>query len=156
MNINLTLFGQMASFVVFVWFTMKFIWPPIIKALEDRKAQIADGLANAERGLHEQELARKRASDTLKKAKAQTAEMISLAQKRAAEIVEEAKEEARAEGERILTSAHAEIERERNRLKDQLREQIAQLAIAAAEKILQQEIDATKHNALLDAVAKQI
>jgi F-type H+-transporting ATPase subunit b len=156
MNINLTLFGQMVSFALFVWFTMKYIWPPIVKALEERQAQIAEGLATAERGRHEQELARKRARDTLQKAKAQTAEMIGLAQKRATEILEEAKVEARAEGERLLTTAHAEIERERNRMKDQLREQVGQLALAAAERILQQEIDATKHKELLDAVARQI
>jgi F-type H+-transporting ATPase subunit b len=82
--------------------------------------------------------------------------MIGLAQKRATEILEEAKVEARAEGERLLTTAHAEIERERNRMKDQLREQVGQLALAAAERILQQEIDATKHKELLDAVARQI
>jgi F-type H+-transporting ATPase subunit b len=156
MNINLTLFGQMMSFALFVWFTMKYIWPPIVKALEERQAQIADGLATAERGLHEQELARKRARDTLQKAKAQTAEMIGLAQKRATEILEEAKSDARVEGERLLTTARAEIERERNRMKDQLREQVAQLALAAAEKILQQEIDAAKHKDLLDSVARQI
>lgn len=156
MNINLTLFGQMLSFAVFIWFTMKFVWPPIIRALEERKAQIAEGLAQAERGHHEQEIARKRALETLQKTKAQTAEMIELAQKRAAEIVEEAKDEARVEGERILTTARAEIERERNRMKDQLREQVTQLALAAAEKILQKEIDSAKHQDLLDAVAKQI
>jgi len=156
MNINLTLFGQMVSFAMFVWFTMRFIWPPLVKALEERRNQIAEGLANAERGLHEQELARKRARDVLQKTKAQTAEMIGLAQKRAAEIVEEGKSDAHAEGERILTTARAEIERERNRMKDQLREQVSQLALAAAEKILQQEIDVTKHKDLLDAMAKQM
>jgi len=156
MNINLTLFGQMVSFAVFIWLTMKFIWPPLVKALEDRQNRIAEGLAQAERGLHEQELARKRARDVLQKTKVQNAEMIGLAQKRAAEIVEEAKGDARAEGERILTTARAEIERERNRMKDQLREQVSQLALAAAEKILRQEIDAAKHKDLLDAMANQM
>lgn len=156
MNINLTLFGQMVSFAVFVWFTMKYIWPPIVKALEERQGKIAEGLAAAERGHHEQELAQKRARDVLQDAKVQAGEVVGLAQRRAAEIVDEAKTDARAEGERILVAARAEIEQERNRVKEQLREQVAQLALAAAEKILQKEIDAAKHKDLLDAVAKQI
>lgn len=156
MNINLTLFGQMVSFAVFVWFTMKFVWPPIVKALEDRKSKIADGLAAAERGHHEQELAQRRAGEMLHEAKAQAADFVGMAQRRAAEIVDEAKGDARAEGERILAAARAEIDKERNRLKEQLREHVAQLAVAAAEKILQQEIDAAKHKDLLDAMAKQV
>jgi F-type H+-transporting ATPase subunit b len=156
MNINLTLFGQMISFAMFVWFTMKFIWPPIVQALEERRVQIAEGLAQAERGQHEQELARKKALETLQKTKIQNAEMISAAQKRAVEIVEEAKADAQTEGTHILTTARAEIEREQNRMKDHLRAQIAQLALAAAEKILQREIDPAKHQDLLDAAAKQI
>lgn len=156
MNINMTLLGQMISFALFIWFTMKFIWPPIVQALEERKNQIAEGLAQAERGQYAQEVARKHALETLQKTKAQTTEMLAQAQKRAVEIVEEAKSEAGAEGERILTTVKAEIERERNRLKDQLREQIAQLAIAAAEKILQREIDPTRHQDLLDNMARQV
>jgi F-type H+-transporting ATPase subunit b len=156
MNINLTLFGQMVSFAVFVWFTMQFIWPPMIKALEERRNQIAEGLAQAERGQHAQEIAQKHARDTLHKTKVQTAEMISLAQKRATDIVEEAKGEAHAEGARILTTARADIEREKNRMKDQLQEQISQLALAIAEKILQREIDPAGHQDLLDTVVKQI
>jgi F-type H+-transporting ATPase subunit b len=156
MNINLTLLGQMISFAVFIWFTTKFVWPPIIQALEERRKQIAEGLAQAERGQYAQELARKHASETIQKTKAQTAEMIAQAQKRATEILEEAKEEAGAESERILTTARAEAERERNRLRDQLREQLAQLTIAATQKILQREIDPTKHQDLLNAMANQI
>ena len=156
MNINLTLFGQMVSFAVFVWFTMKFIWPPIVKALEDRKAKIAEGLAAAERGHQKQELAQKRASEVLNEAKSQAAEIVGMGQKRASEIVDEAKGDARSEGERLLTAARAEIEQETNRVKEQLREQVARLAMSAAEKILQKEIDAAKHKDLLDSVAKQI
>jgi F-type H+-transporting ATPase subunit b len=156
MNINVTLFGQMISFAVFVWFTMKFVWPPIVKSLEERKAKIAEGLAAAERGHHEQELAQKRATEALQQAKGQAAEIVNLAQKRAAEIVDEAKTDARAEGERLLTAAKAEIEQESNRVKEKLREQVAELAMAAATKILQKEIDAAKHKDLLDSVAKQI
>jgi F-type H+-transporting ATPase subunit b len=156
MNINLTLFGQMVSFAVFVWFTMKFVWTPIVKALEERKGKIADGLAAAERGHHAKELAQQKAAESLQEAKHQAAEIVSLAQKRAAEIVEEAKVDARGEGERLLTAAKAEIDQESNRVKEHLREQVAQLALAAAEKILQKEIDAAKHKDLLDTVAKQI
>ena len=156
MNINLTLFGQMVSFAVFVWFTMKFVWTPIVKALEERKGKIADGLAAAERGHHAKELAQQKAAESMQEAKAHAAEILGLAQKRAAEIVEEAKVDARGEGERILTAAKAEIEQESNRVKEHLREQVAQLALAAAEKILQKEIDAAKHKDLLDSVAKQI
>ena len=156
MNINLTLFGQMVSFAVFVWFTMKFVWTPIVKALEERKAKIADGLAAAERGHHAKELAQQKATESLQEAKAHAAEILGLAQKRAAEIVEEAKVDARGEGERLLIAAKAEIEQESNRVKEDLREQVAQLALAAAEKILQKEIDAAKHKDILDTVAKQI
>jgi len=156
MNINLTLFGQMVSFAVFVWFTMKFVWPPIVKALADRQAKIAEGLAAAERGQHEQELAQKRATEVIHEAKGQAGDIIGLAQKRAAAIVEEAKDDAKAEGKRQLAAAVAEIEKEKNRVKEGLREQVAQLAIAAAEKILKKEIDAAQHKSLLDSVAKQI
>ena len=156
MNINLTLFGQMVSFAVFVWFTMKFVWPPIVKAMADRQAKIAEGLAAAERGQHAQELGQKKAAEVLHEAKGQAGDIIGQAQKRASEIVDEAKGDARAEGERLLAAAQAEIEQEKNRVKEELREQVAELAIAAAEKILQKEIDATKHKSLLDSVAKQI
>jgi len=156
MNINMTLLGQMVSFAIFIWFTTKFVWPPVVQALEERRKQIAEGLAQAERGQHAQDLARKHALETIQKTKTQTAEMIAQAQKRATEILEEAKDEAGAESERILTTARAEAERERNRLRDQLREQLAQLTMAAAQKILQREIDVTRHQDLLDAMANQI
>ena len=109
MNINLTLLGQLLSFAVFVWFTMKFVWTPIMGALEERRKGIADGLAAGERGLHEQELAKERAKDVLRDAKAQAVDIVAQAQKRAAEIVDESKGSARVEGERILTAAQAEI-----------------------------------------------
>jgi F-type H+-transporting ATPase subunit b len=156
MNINLTLFGQLISFAVFVWFTMKFVWPPIAKALDDRKAKIADGLAAAERGHHEQELAQQRATEKLHEAKQQAAEIVAKAEKRAAEIVEEAKTDARSEGERILKAAQAEIEQETNKAREQLRARVAELAVVGAEKILRKEISADAHRDILDAVANQI
>ncbi|MGD9095911.1 MAG: F0F1 ATP synthase subunit B [Chromatiales bacterium] len=156
MNINLTLIGQLLAFVVFVWFTKKFVWTPIIAALNERKAKIADGLAAAERGQHEQELAKERAVEELKKAKAQAAEIINQANRRANEIVDEAKENARSEGERILAAAQADIEQETNRAREILRGKVAELAVSGAEKILRREINADAHSEVLDAVARQL
>ncbi|WP_456375350.1 F0F1 ATP synthase subunit B [Thiolapillus sp.] len=156
MNINLTLIAQLISFAVFVWFTMKYVWPPMVKAMEDRKAKIADGLAAAERGVHEQELAKKAALEKLHEAKQQSAEIVSRAEKRAAEIVDEAKDQARAEGERLLTAARAEIEQEANKTREALRAKVAELAVLGAEKILRKEIDADAHKDIVDSLAKQI
>jgi F-type H+-transporting ATPase subunit b len=156
MNINLTLIAQLVSFAVFVWFTMKFVWPPIVKALEERKAKIADGLAAAERGQHEQELAEKKAAERLHEAKQQAAEIVAKAEKRAGEIVEDAKSDARVEAERLVTGAQAEIELEANKAREALREKVAELAVAGAEKILRKEIDAAKHQDIVAALAKQI
>ena len=156
MNINLTLFGQLLSFVVFVWFTMKYVWTPIMDALETRKKEIASGLAAAERGQHEQELAKERVKDVLHEAKAQAAEIVSQAQRRSAEIVDEAKGTAQAEGERILIAAKAEIVQETNRAREHLRQKVGELAIAGAEKILKKEINAQAHQDIVDALAKEI
>jgi len=156
MNINLTLFLQMITFAVFVWFCMRFVWPPIVKALADRKAKIAEGLAAAERGAQQQELGQQRAKELMHEAKQHASEVVAQAQKRAGEIVEEAKNDARAEGERLITAAKAEIEKETNRAREELREKVAALAVAAAEKILQKEIDASAHKAIVDSFVKQI
>jgi F-type H+-transporting ATPase subunit b len=156
MNINATLLGQSVAFIFFVWFTMRFIWPPIIKALEERKGRIAEGLAAAERGKQSQELAQDRAKEVLVDAKQQAADILRQAQKRASEIVEEAKDNARSEGERILTAANAEIEMESNRAREQLREQLGQLVIAGVEKILEKEIDAKVHQDLVNKLAAEI
>mgnify|MGYP000892995407 CR=1 FL=1 len=156
MNINLTLIGQLISFVVFVWFTMKFVWTPIMSALEQRRKEIADGLAAAERGQHEQELAEKRAVEQLHEAKQQAAEIVNNAHKRANEIVEEAKNDAKAEGERILVAANAEVEQEINRAKEALREKVAVLIITGAEKVLQKEINADVHKDVVEQVAGRI
>ncbi len=156
MNINATLIGQAISFFVFVWFCMKYVWPPIMSALEERKTKIADGLAAAERGKHEQELAEKRAAEVLKEAKQQAAEIIAQAQKRSSEIIDESKEAARIEGDRIVTAANAEIEQEMNRAKEQLRSQVVSLSIAGASKVLAREIDAKAHDDLLKELAAQL
>jgi F-type H+-transporting ATPase subunit b len=150
MNINLTLIVQLISFALFVWFCMKFIWPPIMAALDERKKTIADGLAAGERGKHEQELAEKRAKELLAETKEQAAELIAQAQKRASEIVEESKDEARSEGQRLLEAARAEIDQEVNRAKEQLRSQVVALAVTGAGKVLAREIDAKAHADLLE------
>ena len=156
MNINLTLFLQMISFAVFVWFCMKFIWPPIVGALAERKSKIAEGLAAAERGHQDQQLGQQRAKELMIEAKNQAGDIVAQAQKRAAEIVEEAKVGARAEGERLITAAKAEIDQETNRAREALRGRVADLAIAAAAKILDKEIDASAHKALVESFARQI
>lgn len=156
MNINLTLIGQLVTFVVFVWFTMKYVWTPIMGALDARRKEIADGLAAAERGQHEQELAQERAKEALHEAKQQAAEIVNQAHKRANEIVDEAKTDAKAEGDRILTAAQAEIEQELNRSREALREKVAILVISGAEKILQKEINADAHKDVVENVAGQI
>ncbi len=156
MNINLTLFLQMITFAVFVWFCMKFVWPPIVNALAHRKEKIAEGLAAAERGHREQELGQKRAKEIMQEAKQQAADIVAQAQRRATEIVEEAKGDGNAERERILTAAKAEIDQETNRAREELRGKVAELSVAAAEKILQKEIDPAAHQSIVDSFAKQI
>ncbi len=156
MNINLTLFAQLIAFVVFVYFCMKFVWPPIIAALDERKKKIADGLAEAERGMQQQEIAEKNAAKKLSKAKQQASEILGQAQKRANEIVEDAKSVAVDEGNRIKEAAHAEVEKEVNRAKEALRAQVSTIAVAGAERILKKEIDARAHQDILDDLAAQI
>jgi F-type H+-transporting ATPase subunit b len=155
-SINATLIGQMITFALLVWFTMKYVWPPLMQALEERKKKIADGLASAEKGKHEMELAEKRATALLREAKDQAAEIINLAQKRANEAVEESKQSAKEEGERIVAAAKAEIERELQQAKEGLRQQVSMLAISAAEQILQKEVDQKKHREIIDNLGKQL
>ena len=156
MNINLTLFAQLIAFVVFVIFCMKIVWPPIIAALDERKKKIADGLAEAERGMKQQELAEKHAEKRLAEAKQQASEILGQAQKRSNEIVDEAKSVAVEEGNRIKEAAHAEVEKEVNRAKEQLRTQVSAIAVAGAERILKKEINASSHQDILDDLAAQI
>ncbi len=156
MNITATLFVQMITFALFVWFTMRFVWKPLTGIMEERNKRIADGLAAAERGQHEQELAEQRAKESLHEAKERASEIVSQAQKRANEMVEEAKHEARAEGERLLAAAKAEIEQEANRAREQLRAQVAVLAVNGAERVLKREVDQNSHNQMLDELVSQI
>ena len=156
MNINLTLIGQSITFIFFVMFVMKFVWPPLVAALEERKATIADGLAAAEKGKHDGELAKQKVLDTLKDAKAQAQDIINLAEKRASEIVEESKDNARAEGERIIAAANAELEQEVNRAREQLRGQVVSLAVSGASKVLKREIDEKANEDLLKDLVAQL
>jgi F-type H+-transporting ATPase subunit b len=156
MNINATLIGQAIAFFLFVVFCMKYVWPPILHALEERKKKIADGLAAAEHGKHSQLLAEERAKELLREAKEQAGEIITRADKRATEIVEVAKDDARAEGGRILTAARAEIDQEVNRVKEDLRGQVVSIALAGASKVLGREVDEAVHAELLDKLAAEI
>ena len=156
MDVNATLFGQMLTFIVLVWFVKRYLWGPLTNVMEERQKRIADGLAAGERGLHNQELAQNRAKETLRNARAEAADIVSHAQKRAGEIVEESKTEAKDEGGRLITAAKAEIEQETNRAREQLRQRVADLAVAGAEKILGREIDQQAHKSILDRLAQQV
>jgi F-type H+-transporting ATPase subunit b len=156
MNLNMTLVGELIAFIVFVIFCMKYVWPPIIGAIEARQATIADGLAASDRAEKELELAQAKATAQLKEAKAQAAEIIEAAKKRDAQIVEEAAVKAQAEKEKILAAGHAEIETERNQAREELRQQVAVLAVAGAEKILERSIDAAAHSDILDKLVAEL
>lgn len=156
MNINLTLFGQAIAFGIFIWFCVKFVWPPLMKAIEDRQKQIADGLAAAERGKQDLVVAEKRVGDELERAKRQATEIVAQSERRAAAVVEEAKNAARAEADRIVAGAKAELDQEVQRVKAQLRQQVSVLAVAGAEKILKREVDQKAHADILGGLAGQL
>lgn len=156
MNINLTLFGQTIAFAIFVWFCMKFVWPPITKAMQERQKKIAEGLDAAGRAQQDLKLAQEKVTNTLRETKEQATQILEQANKHASAIVEEAKQQARAEGERLVNAARAEIEQEVNRAKDQLRAQVAALAVLGAEKILESQVDAKVHNDLVEKLASQL
>ncbi|WP_448212329.1 F0F1 ATP synthase subunit B [Colwellia sp. MEBiC06753] len=156
MNINATLIGESIAFIVFVIFCMKFVWPPIMAAIEDRQKTIADGLAASDRAAKDLELAQEKAAAQLKEAKAQAAEIIEAAKKREAQMIDEAAAKAQAEREKIIASGHAEIESERNRATEELRKQVSALAVAGAEKILERSIDAAAHSDILDKLVAEL
>ncbi|NOS73984.1 MAG: F0F1 ATP synthase subunit B [Methyloglobulus sp.] len=156
MNINFTLISQAVAFSVFIWFTVKFVWPPLLRAIEDRQKTIADGLAAGERGRHELELASQRSSDVLKEAKQRASEIILQAEKRASEIVEESKRTAKEEGDRIILGAKADIEHEVFSAKEALRQHVAELAVAGAAKILRREVDAKAHADMLVSIGEDL
>jgi F-type H+-transporting ATPase subunit b len=156
MNINFTLIAQAIAFAVLIWFTVKFVWPPLLKAIEARQKEIADGLAAAQEGRSALEVAAKKSEVTLAEAKQKASEIIAQAEKRGTQIIEEAKGNAKVEGDRIIAGAKAEIDQEVNRAKEGLRAQVSTLAIAGAEKILRKEIDAKAHSELLSKLAAEL
>jgi len=156
MNINFTLFAQAIVFTAFIWFTIKFVWPPLLRAIETRQKQIADGLAAAEQGKKSLEVSAKQAEQAIQEARARAAEIVAQAEKRGSQVVEEAKSAAKAEGDREKAAAKADIQQEAQRAREQLREQVAALAVAGAEKILRREVDAKAHAELLDGIKKQL
>jgi len=156
MNINFTLIAQAIAFAVLIWFTVKFVWPPLLSAIETRQKEIADGLAAASEGRNSLEVAAKKSEITLNEAKQKASEIIGQAEKRGSQIVEDAKGVAKAEGDRIIAGAKAEIEQEINRAKEGLRSQVSSLAVAGAEKILRKEINASAHSDMLAKLAAEL
>ncbi|MBF8223605.1 MULTISPECIES: F0F1 ATP synthase subunit B [Halomonadaceae] len=156
MNINMTLIGQTIAFAIFVWFCIKYVWPPISSALHERQKKIADGLDAASRASRDLELAQEQAAETLRETKQQASEILEQANKRSAQMIEEAREQARAEGERLVASARAEIDQEINRAKDELRSQVATLAMVGAERVLEASIDEKAHREMLDKLAAEL
>lgn len=156
MNMNATLLGQAIAFALFVWFCMKYVWPPIMEAIEERQKLIADGLSAAERAAKDLNLAQANASDQLKEAKRAATEIIEQANKRKGQILDEAREEALTERQKILTQGEAELESERKRARDELRKQVATLAVIGAEKILERSIDVEAQKDILDNITAKL
>jgi len=156
MSFNLTLIAQAVAFALFIWFTVKFVWPPLLRAIEARQKSIADGLAAGEQGRKSLEVSSQQADQAIQSARGRAADIVSQAEKRAAQVVEEAKVNAKAEGEREKAAAKADIQQEVSRAREKLRDQVAALAVAGAEKILRREVDAKAHADLLDGIKKQL
>ena len=156
MNPNITLLGQMISFAILIWFSVKFIWPPLIKAIEERQQKIAEGLAAADNAQKNLAQAEEKVAEELKAARAKANEIIEQAHQRANQLIDAAKADAVAEGQRQRALADAEIEAAANRAKEDLRRHVSQLAVTGAEKLLKREIDASAHKALIDDLAAQL
>ena len=156
MNFNFTLIAQALVFLAFIAFTIKFVWPPLLRAIETRQKTIADGLAAGEQGRKSLEVSSRQAEQAIQDARGRAADILSQAEKRAAQLVDEARNAAKEEGNREKTAAKAEIEQERTRAREQLRDQVASLAVAGAEKILRREVDAKAHAQLLEEIKRQL
>ena len=156
MNLNLTMLGQAISFAIFVWFCMKYVWPPIINALATREGRIADGLAAAEKAHRDLEDADAKSADLLQEGREKAQEFVTHAQKRGDDLVEEAKAQAREEAERIVAAARTQVDLERNAAREELRAQVAVLAMRGAEQILMREVDASAHGDALNKLAEQL
>lgn len=156
MNINLTLIMQAIAFAAFIWFTAKFVWPPLMRAVDARQKAIADGIAAGEEGRQSLSNAEKRIADMMVEAKSRSSEIITQGEKLKSETIDAAKAEAKAEAERILAAAKAEIQQEIARAKESLRDQVADLAVAGAAKILKREVDAKAHADLLASIRGEL
>ncbi|MEX1057546.1 MAG: F0F1 ATP synthase subunit B [Natronospirillum sp.] len=156
MNFNLTFIGQIITFGVFVWFCARFVWPPIVSAMQERQKKIADGLSAAERAAKDLELAQDNAADKMRAAKEQAAAIVDQANRRATKIVEDAKAESRTEGDRLLKAAQDEIEHEQNQAREALRAKVAVLALAGAEKVIDASIDEKVHTEMLNKLASEL
>ena len=156
MNLNFSLIAQAITFVAFIWFTVKLIWPYMLRAIEARQKTIADGLAAAEQGRRSLELSSRQAEETVVQARGRATEILAQAEKRASQIVDEARAAAKEEGEREKAAAKAEIEQAATRAREQLRDHVASLAVAGAEKILRREVDAKAHAELLESIKRQL
>ncbi len=156
MNINLTLFAQAITFTAFIWFTVKFVWPYLLRAMEERQKTIADGLAAAEQGKRSLDISTRQSEETVRQGRDRAAEIITQAEKRAAQMIDEARTQAKEEGNREKAAAQAEIEQQVARAKEALREQVATLAVAGAEKILRREVDAKAHADLLTQLRQEM
>jgi F-type H+-transporting ATPase subunit b len=156
MNITLTLVVQAITFALFIAFTVKFVWPHMLRAIEARQKTIADGLAAGEEGRRSLEVSKRRSDEALAEARGRSAEVLTQAEKRAAQMIDEARSAAKEEGNREKAAAKAEIEQERTRAREQLRGQVASLVVAGAEKILRREVDAKAHAQLLEDIKRQL
>ena len=156
MQIGLTLVSQAVAFFLFIWFSVKFVWPPLIRAIEDRQSKVADGLAAAEKGRLELISAAQQSEAELRTARGRAQEILAQAERRGAQIVEEARDHAKLEGERLISGARAEIDQNVSRAKEELRDQVAALAVAGAEKILRREVDQKAHADLLAQLRSQL
>jgi F-type H+-transporting ATPase subunit b len=156
MNLTLTIVAQAVAFALFIWFTVKFVWPPLLRAIETRQKQIADGLAEAERGRSSLAEAQKQTDVLMREARARAQEIVIAAEKAASLRIEESKSQAKGEGERLVAAAKAQIAQEVQSAKQQLREQVATLAVSGAEKILRREVDAKAHADMLNQLKAQL
>ncbi|HUL96298.1 MAG TPA: F0F1 ATP synthase subunit B [Usitatibacter sp.] len=156
MNLTFSIVVQAIVFALFIWFTVKFVWPPLLRAIEARQKQIADGLAEAERGRSSLAEAHKQTDVLMREARGRAQELVAAAEKAAHQRVEESKTQAKAEGDRLLAAAKAQIEQEVQAARQQLREQVAALAVSGAEKILRREVDARAHAQMLDQLKAEL
>ncbi|RKR07248.1 ATP synthase F0 subcomplex B subunit [Kushneria sinocarnis] len=156
MNLNLTLIGQSIAFLVFVWFCMKYVWPPITKALEERRSKIEEDLASADRARQEMERVNEESERILRESREEASRILEQTRSRADRMIEEARDDARAEGQRMIDQARSEIDMELQRAREDLRQQVAALAVTGAERILETEIDENRHREMLDKLAAEL